>query len=165
MVFSLELKHRHVVNNCVLTAGHISTGHKIMFGSQLTWTRDLSDNGAIASRPVCLRPYGLGHQAFRLKSKAERLSLWSGDDLGACDLREGRGVHLALASISLIVSSLQLKHGFALNNCALAAIHISIGREIVFRSQLTWTRDLSQNDNNHIVPNSPTTVPVRQSSL
>ena len=165
MIFSLELKHRHVVNNCVLTAGHISTDLKIMFGSQLTWTRDLSDNDAIASRPVCLRPYGLGHQAFRLKSKAERLSLWSGDDLGSSDLREGRGVYLALANISLMVSSLELKHGYALNNCALAEIHISTGREMVFGSQLTRDRYLSLNDNNRIVPNSHTTVPTRQPSL
>ena len=32
-VFSLELKHRHVVNNCSLAAGYVSNGREILFGS------------------------------------------------------------------------------------------------------------------------------------
>ena len=44
MVFSLEAKHRHAVNNCALTLGHISAGREMLFGSQRSWNQGPSHN-------------------------------------------------------------------------------------------------------------------------
>ena len=49
-IFFLELKYGHTVNNFAPALGYVATGLKMLFGSQLFWTRT-----TIASRPTSNR--------------------------------------------------------------------------------------------------------------
>ena len=59
-VISLKLKQRHAVKNCGLAAGHISAGHEVLFGSQLTLKPGTSHTKT-ATSSTRISQYQVGH--------------------------------------------------------------------------------------------------------